>query len=90
MAARAGQINVATAGTAVQGPDVKGSLFALMSNPGNTGSQCWTGNTSGDVTNTNGFPLLKTAYLEIAVTNLNKLYFDVETNGDDICWIRLK
>jgi hypothetical protein len=52
-----GQIVVATAGTAVAGPDVEGEYFALKGHPSNTGT-VWVGNDGNDdVSNAVGFPL---------------------------------
>lgn len=84
-------MNVTTTGTAVQGPDIKGKLFALQANPANS-DVAWVGNDgAGDVASTNGFPLNATGPGVVLVvdSSLNELWFDAATNGDDICWIRL-
>ena len=55
--ALSGQITVTTAGTAVQGSDVPGSIFALKAHPDNTDT-AWVGEDgAGDVAAANGFPL---------------------------------
>lgn len=85
-----GQITVPTAGTAVEGPDVSGSSFFLSPHPANTGAYVWVGNDgSGDVSSDNGFPIIAGGLLiEVRVSNLNKLWFDVQTSGDKVCWIK--
>ena len=91
MSQLSGQVNVVTAGTAVQGPDIKGELFALQANPGNS-DVAWVGNDGADdVAAANGFPLNAAGpgiVVQVA-ESLNELWFDAATNGDDVCWIRL-
>jgi hypothetical protein len=82
-----GQITVTTAGTAVQGPSVTGGKFILKAHPDNTDT-VWVGNVSGDVANTNGFPLDPGEALPVNVPNLNIFYFDADVNGEKICWVR--
>lgn len=87
MAARSGQITVTTSGTAVQGPDVDGEWFTLVPLNGNTG-QVYVGNDgSDDVTTSNGCEI-PSAGLDVQVWNLEGLWFDADTNGDKISWIR--
>ena len=91
-AARSGQITVTTAGTAVQGPNEPGGEFLLAPNPANTGAFVWVGNDgAGDVASTNGYPLVGgVTQIVIRVNNLQDLWFDVQTNGDKICWLKVK
>lgn len=89
MAARSGQITVATAGTAVAGPDVAGTRFVFTAHPSNT-KPVWVGHVNGDVDANNGFPLTPGDALELFATNLNQLWFDADVNGEKVCWIRLK
>ena len=83
-----GQITVTTAGTAVQGTDAPGNLFAIKPHHDNTDA-VFVGNVSGDVTNANGFVLETGETLIIEVANLNHLWFDADVNGEKICWIKL-
>ena len=86
--ALSGQITVTTAGTAVQGSNVSGNLFALKAHPDNADS-AWVGEASGDVANTNGYPLDPGESIVLELANLNHLWFDAETNGDRVCWLKL-
>ena len=57
---KSGQITVTTAGTAVRGPDVPGSIFAFSAHPANNGEPVWLGNDgNNDVSSATGFPLAK-------------------------------
>lgn len=86
----AGQVTVSGAGTAVQGPDVEGHLWALAAHPGNSGTAVWVGNTSGSVSATTGFPLRPTGPVMVFVaSNMNALYFDADADGDKACYFRL-
>ena len=87
---RSGQITVTTAGTAVQGPDVPGSRFIIRAHPSNT-NPVWVGNVSGDVDNANGYALAATNNgVEVEVANLSLLWFDATTNGEKLCWLRVR
>jgi hypothetical protein len=86
--ALSGQITVTTAGTAVQGSDVPGSLFSLKAHPDNTDT-VWVGEVSGDVASSNGFPLNSGESVVVQVANLNHLWFDADVNGEKICWLAL-
>ncbi len=90
--ARSGQITVATAGTAVQGTDQAGNLFAIKAHPDNTDT-VWVGNdgaASPDVSSTTGFPLGSSdAPLLLFVSNLNDLWFDSDVSGEIFCWIKI-
>ena len=91
MTARSGQITVAAAGTAVQGTAIPGLEFALTAHPDNTGVVYAGNDGANDVTSANGYAL-GTAENSVAVCtgNLNELWFDAATNGDIVCWLRLK
>ena len=86
-----GQVTVSTAGTAVAGPDIEGGVFQFQANPANTGTYCYVGSDgAGDVSSTTGFTLKKGQNtLILVVSNLDRLYFDSDTNGDKVDWIRL-
>lgn len=90
--ARSGQITVTTAGTAVQGTDQAGNLFAIKAHPDNTDT-VWVGNdetASPDVTSSNGFPLGSAdAAILLFVSNLNALWFDSDVSGEKFCWVKI-
>ena len=85
-----GQITVATAGTAVQGPDVRGRHFAIVAHPSNTNPVFLGNDGSEDVSSTTGFALAaKEPHISLIIANLKHLWFDVTTNGEKLCWIKL-
>lgn len=85
-----GQIVVTTAGTAVQGPDVAGTYFALKAHPANIGT-VWFGNDgTDDVDDSTGFPLDPGEGVEVFARTLAALYFDAANSGDTICWVRVE
>ena len=86
--AKSGQVTVTTAGTAVQGTDQTGHLFAIKAHPDNTDT-AWVGNVSGDVASSNGFPLDPGEVVILVLANLNELWFDTDVNGEKICWLLL-
>jgi hypothetical protein len=87
--ARSGLITVTTAGTAVQGTDQVGHLFAIKAHPDNTDT-VWVGNDdAADVAATNGYPLNPGEAITVELGNLKDLYFDSDVNGEKICWLRL-
>lgn len=88
--ALSGQITVSTAGTAVQGTNQPGTLFAIKAHPDNADT-IWAGNDdAGDVTSSNGFPLNPSdAAVIVQAANLNQFWFDADANGDKVCWLRL-
>jgi hypothetical protein len=91
--ARSGQITVTTAGTAVRGTSEGGQEFLVAPHPGNTGAYIWLGNddaASPDVSSANGFPVLAGTTARVFASNLNQLWFDVQTNGDKICWLKVR
>jgi len=88
--ARSGQITVTTAGTAVQGDDEGGSVFAFVAHPDNTDTVWVGGDGAGDVTSSSGYPLQPAGgALPVSTSNLNNIWFDADTNGEKICWIKL-
>lgn len=90
MAQISGQITVTTAGTAEAGPSTGPGVFALKYVPGNTGTSVYFGNDgSDDVTSGNGFPLGSGETIIVHVTDLDQVYFDVDTSGDKIAWALL-
>ena len=87
--ALSGQITVTTAGTAVQGSDVPGTMFSLKAHPDNTDTVWFGEDGAGDVTKDNGYPLNAGEDVTIQVANLNQLWFDSEVNGEKFCWLSL-
>ena len=86
-----GQITVTTAGTAVQGTDtITGGDFILKAHPDNSDT-IWVGNDGAeDITASNGFPMSPGESLIINTPNLSKYWFDADSSGDKVCWIRLE
>lgn len=84
-----GVITVTTAGTAVNGTDVKtpNGVF-IRGLTGNTGVVYVGNDGAGDVAATNGYELDKGQAIYICVANLKDLWFDAATNGDKLCWIK--
>ena len=86
---KAGQVTVTTAGTAVQGTAVVGHLFSICAHPDNTDS-VWIGNTTNDVTNLIGYPLIAGGgNIVVEIGNLNLFWFDANVSGEKVCWIQL-
>ena len=82
-----GQITVATAGTAVQGPNIpldNGAWVKAL--PGNTGNVAYGNDGADDVTMLNGYVLAAGDPDLAQVTNLNELWFDSAEDGDKFCW----
>jgi hypothetical protein len=85
-----GQITVTTAGTAVQGSAVKGTLFQIQALPGNTGVTYFGNDGADDVSATTGFPLPSAGPgVVLEIGDLSDLWFDAATSGDKVAWIRL-
>lgn len=86
-----GVITVTTAGTAVRGPDI-GGTFLIKPDPGNTGTYCYIGNDgAGDVASTTGFKLSKNeGAVVIVVQSLYDVWFDSDTNGDKLTWLKIE
>ena len=85
--ASSGQITVAAAGTAVQGPATTGNVAvkALTNNAG----LVYVGNDgANDVTSANGFELAPGEGVVID-KSLSVLWFDAATNGDKLSWLIL-
>ena len=84
-----GQITVATAGTAVQGPDVALKGGAYVKAMGANGGKVYVGNDGlDDVTTLNGYELAAGEVSIWRVDNMNKLWFDAATSGDKFCWMK--
>ena len=81
-----GQIQVETAGTAVQGPATSINLrFEIKAHPLNT-KPGWMGNDgAGDVSNGSGYPL-DPGEPTVVDGPLSDWWFDVEVNGEKFCW----
>lgn len=87
--ARTGQITVATAGTAVQGPNVPvPSGIYLRALSGNAGKVYFGNNDNGDVDTSTGYELAAGDTVYIAISNLDDLWFDAATSGDKFCWCK--
>ena len=88
--ARSGQINIASAGTAVQGPDEQCRHVAIKALSGNTGVAFVGNDGAGDVSSANGFELAATDdAIILHVNNLQDLWFDASNNDDKLCWIKI-
>jgi len=96
MQKRSGQITVATAGTAAQGPSTpkaggadstKLLSFYLKALSGNTGN-VYVGNDGGDdVTSANGFELAPGDGVFVECNSLDAFWFDADNNGDKVSWL---
>ena len=87
-----GVINVTTAGTAVAGPGTTSpGWYAFTAHGGNSGTYVYIGNDGADdVASTTGFKLDVDDILYLHVSeDLAHLYFDVDTSGDDVCYIKV-
>ena len=85
-----GQITVTTAGTEVQGPDIKAQGFFIKGKTTNTGLGYVGNDGEGAVSSTTGFALAAgdTIYYELGGNgNLNVLWFDAAVNGEGFCWL---
>ena len=84
---RSGQVEVATAGTAVQaGTDEKERLYWFRADQANTGNIAIGNDGDDDVTMSNGL-VLATADSPICVRcRLSDLYVDAANDGDKLCW----
>ena len=89
--ARSGQITVTTAGTAVVGPNTGPGTFVLKPVSANSGTYMYVGNDgSDDVASGTGFDLKKDLdKIMLTVSNLNQWYFDTDTNGDKMSYIKV-
>ena len=86
--ADSGQITIAAAGTAQQGPATGGLFVAVKALVGNAGNVYAGNEAAGDVTSAHGFEL---APGEGVVLNksLDALWFDAATSGDKLSWLKL-
>lgn len=87
-----GQITVTTAGTAVSGTaSIVPGLFEFTPVHGNTGTYCYVGNDGADdVSSSTGYHIKKDGSpLVLSCDDLAQLYFDSDTNGDKIAWLRI-
>ena len=88
-----GLVTVATAGTAVVGTstDIVPGWYAFSASAANTGTYVYIGNDGADdVAATTGFSLGKTDIVYLYISdNLAEIYFDVDTSGDTIDFIRV-
>jgi hypothetical protein len=91
MTVLSGQITVTTAGTAVTGATTGPGTFQLTPVHGNTGTYCYVGNDGeDDVSSANGYHIKKDGVpLILTVTDLDEWYFDSDTSGDKIAWVRI-
>lgn len=85
----------------MQGPTVSGKQFGFKAHPDNTNT-VWIGNDGeDDVSSTTGFPLdpgeamfidlfalFGTPVDDGVAETLALMYFDADTNGEKVCWIR--
>ncbi len=83
-----GIVTVTTTGTAVQGSDVRGTVFELKAHPDNTDT-AWVGNVASDVSASNGFPMDPGETLVLQITNINQVWFDADVSGEKVCFIRM-
>ena len=96
MEAKSGQIEIAIAGTAVQGPDEIGNLFVISPHPDNEtlipgGATVFVGRDENDtVTSSTGYPLKSLSTLYLYYGNLQHVAFNANANGARICWIRVR
>jgi cold shock CspA family protein len=80
------RIEVAQAGTPERGPDAQGFGFVVEGDPNNTKPvYVYDSNVN---TAANGYALGPGQQVEIRVSNLNALWFDVEVNGEAALVIR--
>lgn len=84
-----GQVNVTSAGTAVQFPSIVGDAFAIIALKGNTGNVYIGNDGADDVTSSNGYELEPGKQIIIELHNLNALWVDAATSGDDVAWLRI-
>ena len=86
--ANSGQITVAVAGTAAQGPATTGLHVAIKALVGNAGNVYVGNDAAGDVTSANGFELAPGEGVVIK-KSLDALWFDAATSGDKFSWLEL-
>jgi hypothetical protein len=83
-----GQITIAAAGTAEQGPSTPtGNAWALRAHPDNVGT-VWVGNDGADdVTVDNGM-LIGDIGIVVRGQTLSRWWFDSTANGDIVMWLK--
>jgi hypothetical protein len=84
-----GQITIATAGVAVQGPDAtltNGVYVRAMST--NTGLVYVGNDGANDVSSTNGYELASGQSILLQVDNISDIWFDASISGDKVCWLK--
>lgn len=86
--ANSGQITIAVAGTAQQGPATQGLFVAIKALVGNAGNVYVGNDASGDVTSANGFELAPGEGV-VAKKSLRSLWFDAAVSGDKLSWLEL-
>lgn len=87
-----GQITVATAGVAVQGPSTPtGTRFAIKAHPDNTDT-VWVGNDDSaiHVSAFSGYPLNPGEPIICECSSLAGLWFDSDVNGGRFCWFLIE
>lgn len=82
-----GQITVTTAGTEVQGTDVKAEGFFIKALAANTGKMYIGNNGSGAVSSSLGYELSAGEQVLVNIRNLNELWIDSTVNGEKVCWL---
>ena len=81
-----GQVTVATAGTAVQGPNIELSNGVYIGALGANTGYMYIWHATGD--GRGGYQLAAGKSVPVQVQNLNQLWFDASVNGEKICWLK--
>ena len=79
-----GRSTVTTAGTRVQLPSAAGVAVSVKALPGNT-NNIYLGDSA--VSSANGHVLDAGDVVNLAIDNLNRLYIDADTNGDNLSYL---
>lgn len=82
-----GQITVTTAGTEVQGADVKapnGVIVRALS--ANTGKMYVGRHSDGTVSSSTGFELAAGEKTYLPIPNVKDMWVDSSVNGEKVCW----
>lgn len=82
-----GQITVTTAGTEVQGTNVKADGFFIRALSTNAGKIYIGNDGAGAVASTSGYELSAGDQVYIAIKNLNELWVDASADAQKICWL---
>lgn len=82
-----GIITVPTAGTAIQGTDIKGCEFFIKALPTNTGYIYIGNNGQNNVESVSGYWLSAGENTYIKISNLKHVYFNSSVSGDKVCWM---